>query len=133
MNFLSGAAGGCEAVMEAVQTSLDSQPEAMTLRKCTVEHVFGTLKHSMRWTHSLMRGMENVATKMSRNLLAYNLKRAISNVWMVNMRVVATTKRHLLPMASRNKNRQTTAVKSRSIGVSAPALFRSRFSPVRLI
>jgi hypothetical protein len=36
-----------EVVLEAVQRRLDKQPQAMTLRRRTVEHVFGTLKHWM--------------------------------------------------------------------------------------
>ena len=39
-----------EAVLEAVQRRLDRQPKAMTLRRRTVEHVFGTLKHWMGTT-----------------------------------------------------------------------------------
>ncbi len=41
-----------EAVLEAVQRRLDRQPKAMTLRRRTVEHVFGTLKHWMGTTPS---------------------------------------------------------------------------------
>ena len=49
-----------EAVLEAVQRRLDSQPKAMTLRRRTVEHVFGTLKHWMGTTPFLMRRLPNV-------------------------------------------------------------------------
>ena len=66
-----------EAVMDTVQQRLDRMPQAMTVRKSTVEHVFGTLKHWMGWTHFLTRGMGNVATEMSLNVLAYNFKRVI--------------------------------------------------------
>lgn len=66
-----------EAVMDKVQQRLDRMPKAMTVRKSTIEHVFGTLKHWMGWTHFLMRGMHNVATEMSLSVLAYNLKRVI--------------------------------------------------------
>ena len=52
-------------------------PKAMTLRRCTVEHVFGTLKHWMGTTPFLMRRLPNVATEMSLQVLAYNLKRVI--------------------------------------------------------
>ena len=44
-----------EPVLEAVQRRLDRQPDAMTLRRRTVEHVFGTLKHWMGSTHFLTR------------------------------------------------------------------------------
>ena len=67
-----------EAVMDKVQQHLDRMPHAMTVRKSTIEHVFGTLKHRMGWTHFLMRGIKNVATEMSLTVLAYNLKRVIN-------------------------------------------------------
>ena len=67
-----------EAVVDAMQRRLDQQPEAMTLRRCTVEHVFGTLKYWMGSTHFLTRRLPNVATEMSLQVLAYNLKRVMS-------------------------------------------------------
>jgi transposase len=67
-----------EDVIERVQKRLDRMPEAMTVRKSTIEHVFGTLKHWMGWTHFLTRGIKNVATEMSLSTLAYNLKRVIN-------------------------------------------------------
>jgi transposase len=67
-----------EDVMDAAQERLDRIPNAMTVRKRTVEHVFGTLKHWMGWTHFLTRGMQNVATEMSLSVLAYNFKRLLN-------------------------------------------------------
>ncbi|SEL09577.1 transposase, IS4 family [Roseateles sp. YR242] len=67
-----------EEVAERVQQRLDRMPNAMTVRKRTIEHVFGTLKHWMGWTHFLMRGIQNVATEMSLSVLAYNFKRVLS-------------------------------------------------------
>jgi hypothetical protein len=67
-----------EAVTDRVQQQLDRMPRAMTVRKSTIEHVFGTLKHWMGWTHFLMRGIRNVATEMSLSVLAYNFKRVLS-------------------------------------------------------
>jgi hypothetical protein len=49
----------------------------MTLRRRTVEHVLGTLKHWMGTTPFLMRRLPNVAAEMSLQVLAYNLKRVI--------------------------------------------------------
>jgi hypothetical protein len=66
-----------EAVLDTMQRRLDRQPQAMTLRRRTIEHVFGTLKHWMGSTHFLMRGLKHVATEMSLHVLAYNLKRVI--------------------------------------------------------
>ena len=66
-----------EAVLEAMQRRLDRKPEAMTVRRSTIEHVFGTLKHWMGSTHFLTRGLEHVGTEMSLHVLAYNFKRLI--------------------------------------------------------
>ena len=62
---------------DTMQRRLDRQPEAMTLRRSTIEHVFGTLKHWMGNTHFLMRRLEHVGTEMSLHVLAYNLKRVM--------------------------------------------------------
>ena len=64
--------------MDAVQKRLDQRPDAMKVRRRTVEHVFGTLKHWMGSTHFLTRGIQNVATEMSLGVLAYNFKRVLS-------------------------------------------------------
>jgi transposase len=66
-----------EEVLEAVQHRLDRQLDAMTIRRRTVEHVFGTLKHWMGSTHFQTRRLGNVATEMSLHVLAYNIKRII--------------------------------------------------------
>ncbi len=66
-----------EPVLEAMRRRLDRQPDAMTLRRRTVEHVFGTLKHWMGSTHFLTRRLEHVGTEMSLKVLAYNLKRVL--------------------------------------------------------
>ena len=66
-----------EAVLERMQRRLDRKPDAMTLRRRTVEHVFGTLKHWMGTTHFLTRRLEHVGTEMSLHVLAYNLKRVM--------------------------------------------------------
>jgi hypothetical protein len=50
----------------------------MTVRRRTIEHVFGTLKHWMGSTHFLTRRLEHVSTEMSLHVLAYNLKRVIA-------------------------------------------------------
>ena len=67
-----------EPVLEAVQRRLDKRPGAMTVRRRTVEHVFGTLKHWMGSAHFLTRTFANVRTEMSLHVLAYNLKRVIA-------------------------------------------------------
>jgi transposase len=73
-----------EAVLEAMQRRLDRKPDAMTVRRRTIEHVFGTLKHWMGSTHFLTRGIQHVATEMSLYVLAYNFKRLIKLLGMPN-------------------------------------------------
>lgn len=67
-----------EAVIDAMQQRLDRAPEAMRIRRQTVEHPFGTLKAWMGATHFLTRGLQRVSTEMSLQILAYNFKRVIS-------------------------------------------------------
>jgi transposase len=78
-----------EDVLEAMQRRLDRNLNAMTVRRRTVEHVFGTLKHWMGSTHFLTRGLKNVSTEMSLQVLAYNMKRVIQILGMdVTMKVM---------------------------------------------
>ncbi|NYH22869.1 IS1182 family transposase [Paraburkholderia bryophila] len=67
-----------EHVLEAMQRRLERKSDAMTIRRSTVEHVFGTLKHWMRSTHFLTRTLARVSTEMSLQVLAYNIRRAIN-------------------------------------------------------
>ena len=67
-----------EAVLEKVQDRLDHNPDAMRVRRSTVEHPFGTIKCWMGWTHFLCTTLPKVATEMAFNVLAYNIKRVIA-------------------------------------------------------
>src|SRR5438132_1681502 len=69
-----------EHVVEAAQTRLDQNPQAMRVRRETVEHPFATLKMRMGATHFLMKTLPNVATEMALNVLAYNLTRVMNIV-----------------------------------------------------
>jgi len=69
-----------EAVLEKVQSRLDRNPAAMTVRRQTAEHPFGTVKCWMGATHFLMRRLGKVSTEMALNVLAYNIKRVIAIV-----------------------------------------------------
>ena len=66
-----------EDVLDAMQRRLDRIPDAMKIRRRTVEHVFGTLKYWMGSTHFLMKTLKHVPTEISLHVLAYNLKRLI--------------------------------------------------------
>lgn len=60
-----------------MQERLNTQTDAMTVRRRTVEHVFGTLKHWMGSTHFLTKTLAHVGTEMSLHVLAYNFKRVM--------------------------------------------------------
>lgn len=61
-----------------MQARLDGRPDAMGVRRQTVEHPFGTLKAWMGSTHFLTRTLAKVRTEMSLHVLAYNVKRMIA-------------------------------------------------------
>jgi hypothetical protein len=67
-----------EGVLESMQNRLDQVPEAMRVRRQTVEHPFGTIKSWMGATHFLTRTLGRVSTEMSLHVLAYNLKRVMA-------------------------------------------------------
>ena len=53
-----------------MQGQLDRMPDAMSMRRQTVEHPFGTLKAWMGATHFLTRTLDKVRTEMSLHVLA---------------------------------------------------------------
>jgi len=67
-----------EHILEAMQQRLDANPNAMRVRRQTVEHPFGTLKARMGASHFLMKTKRHVSTEMALHVLAYNLTRALS-------------------------------------------------------
>jgi len=67
-----------EHVVDAAQSRLNRNPNAMRVRRETVEHPFATLKMRMGATHFLMKRLKNVATEMALCVLAYNLTRVIN-------------------------------------------------------
>src|SRR5215475_82653 len=67
-----------EEVLEAVQARLDRNPDAMRMRRETVEHPFGTIKMRMGATHFLMKTLPKVATEMALCVLTYNLTRVMN-------------------------------------------------------
>ena len=67
-----------EHVVEAMQDRLERMPDAMRIRRRTVEHVFGTFKDWMGRSHFKTRTLKKVETEMSLHVLAYNIKRAIA-------------------------------------------------------
>ncbi len=67
-----------EDVLERAQSRLDRRPDAMIVRRSTVEHPFATIKAAMGATHFRMKTLKHVATEMALYVLAYNLKRVLA-------------------------------------------------------
>jgi hypothetical protein len=67
-----------EEVVEAVQERLDNNPDAMRMRRETVEHPFGTIKMRMGATHFLCKTLPKVATEMALCVLTYNFTRVLN-------------------------------------------------------
>lgn len=67
-----------EEVLDQMQSNLENMPDAMKIRRCTIEHTFGTLKYWMGASHFLMKTKAHVSTEISLHILAYNMKRVIS-------------------------------------------------------
>ena len=59
----------------ACNTNWIEHYEMMSVRRQTVEHPLGTLKHRMGSAHFLTRMLPRVRAKMSLHMLAFNLKR----------------------------------------------------------
>lgn len=67
-----------EWVIDELDERMRNTPLAMTIRRSTVEHPFGTLKSWMGYTHFLTKTVPKVSTEMSLHVLAYNMKRVIN-------------------------------------------------------
>jgi hypothetical protein len=65
-------------VLDDMQTRLDQNPDAMRMRRSSVEHPYGTIKSWMGATHFLTKGLERVKTEMSLHVLAYNFRRLMA-------------------------------------------------------
>ncbi len=66
-----------EGIIDAMEAGLEKEPNKMGIRRQTVEHPYGTLKHWMGSTHFLTKRFKGVSTEMSLHVLAYNLKRVM--------------------------------------------------------
>jgi transposase len=67
-----------EHLIDEATERMERNPDLMRMRRCTVEHPFGTLKSWMGTTHFLTRKKKNVSAEMALNVLAYNIKRMIN-------------------------------------------------------
>lgn len=74
-----------EDSIDIVLSRLESKPDAMIIRRSTVEHPFGTIKAWMGYTHFQLKTLKKVAAEMSLHVLSYNLKRVIKIIGVKNL------------------------------------------------
>lgn len=68
-----------EDALQANARRVAQQPQMMDLRRQTVEHPYGTIKHQILGNaRLLMRGIKGAQAELSLAVLVYNLKRAIN-------------------------------------------------------
>ena len=65
-------------VLDDMQARLEQAPDAMRIRRSTVEHPYATIKAWMGATHFLTKGLERVKAEMSLHVLAYNFRRLMA-------------------------------------------------------
>ena len=85
-------------VLDDMQAQLEQSADAMRIRRCSVEHPFGTIKSWMGATHFLTKGLERVKTEMSLHVLAYNLKRLMTLLGIAGMMEAVRAYAHILAL-----------------------------------
>lgn len=88
-----------EPVIDAMQQRMDLGPQAMRIRRRSVEHPSGTMKAWMGHTHFQMKRLKDAKTEISLRILAYSLKRVMQILGLVPlMAAIRTSNRaHLAP------------------------------------
>lgn len=67
-----------QEALEENKKRVEGNPEYYRLRQQITEHQFGTLKRQWGFTHTLMKGKQNVLSEVNLIMICYNLTRLIS-------------------------------------------------------
>ncbi len=67
-----------QEALDENQKRVEAKPEYYRLRQQITEHQFGTLKRQWGFTHTLMRGKQNVLSEVNLMMICYNLTRLMS-------------------------------------------------------
>ena len=84
-------------VLDDMQARLEQTPDAMRIRRSTVEHPYATIKAWMGSTHFLTKGLERVKIEMSLHVLAYNFSRLLTLLGMQSMLAAIRAYARFLP------------------------------------
>jgi transposase len=85
-------------VLDDMQARLEQAPDAMRIRRSTVEHPYATIKAWMGATHFLTKGLERVKAEMSLHVLAYNFRRLMAILGIEKMLAAIRAYAHSLPL-----------------------------------
>jgi len=67
-----------QQALEENEKRVNQNQDYYRLRQQITEHQFGTIKRQWGFTHTLMRGKENVLSEVNLIMMCYNLKRIMS-------------------------------------------------------
>jgi len=67
-----------QEALEENQKRVEENPEYYRLRQQVTEHQFGTIKRQWGFTHTLMKGKQNVLSEVNLIMICYNLSRLMA-------------------------------------------------------
>ena len=67
-----------QEALEENQKRVEENPEYYRLRQQITEHQFGTIKRQWGFTHTLMKGKQNVLSEVNLIMICYNLSRLMA-------------------------------------------------------
>ena len=65
-----------QGALDRMERRVHENPDLMTIRRCTVEHPFGTIKRMSGGGRFLTRGLRRVKAEAALSVLAFNIIRA---------------------------------------------------------
>ncbi|MFT0860187.1 transposase [Ancylobacter sp. G4_0304] len=65
-----------QGALDRMERRVHENPDLMTIRRCTVEHPFGTIKRMSGGGRFLTRGLRRVKAEAALSILAFNIIRA---------------------------------------------------------
>ncbi|TIQ16451.1 MAG: hypothetical protein E5X61_28720, partial [Mesorhizobium sp.] len=74
----SCSSAGSKGALDRMEARIYADPSLMTIRRCTVEHPFGTIKRMSGGGSFLTRGLRAVKPEAALSILAFNILRAVN-------------------------------------------------------
>ena len=67
-----------EGLVEEMRERMRLMPWKVDVRKCIVEHPFGTMKRAFNQGYLLLKGLRKVTGEVGFTMLAYNIRRVLN-------------------------------------------------------